>query len=97
RHEIDATDAAGENVKHLLDAAQWTPSKYMNVWVVNKIASGAGGYAYYPGSGPAGGYGVLILASQFGYGGVSNGDDGSVGSLTHELGHCFNLAHVWGN
>jgi len=40
------TYTAGDNVKALID---WPYNKYFNIWVVNNIASGAAGYAYYPG------------------------------------------------
>src|SRR5690606_29270449 len=73
---------------------QWPRSKYLNVWVAQHLEGGAGGYAYLPGS--AEGFmqwrdGIMIRRQQFGTSG------GSVQrSLTHEIGHYFNLIHVWG-
>lgn len=91
------TFSAGENVKTI--AQQWDPTKYINVWVVSNIASGAGGYAYLPGTAAFMPQrdGIVIRATQFGGIGFSNGGTFSKRSLTHELGHYFNLLHTWGN
>jgi PKD repeat protein len=68
----------------------WPRSKYMNIWVVRRMQGGAAGYAYYP-SALTGiaqiADGVIMLSSGVGV-------DGN--TLTHELGHSFNLAHTWG-
>ena len=72
----------------------WPRSKYLNVWVAQILESGAGGYAYLPGSaeGPMQWRdGIMIRRQQFG---TSGGSDQR--SLTHEIGHYFNLIHVWG-
>lgn len=90
------TNDAGENVKDLI---RWDPSKYLNVWVVSDISIGAGGYSYYPGEAPNNdaNAGVVILASQFGSIGESNGTTSSNRSLTHEIGHYLGLNHTWGD
>ena len=90
------TNDAGENVKDLI---KWDPSKYLNVWVVSNIGIGAGGYSYYPGEAPNNdaNAGVVILASQFGSIGQSNGTTASNRSLTHEIGHYLSLNHTWGD
>jgi PKD repeat protein len=78
----------------------WDRNKYLNVWVVNYITGGAAGYAYYPGSvanvfsTPAMD-GVIILDNFTGSIGTSTPYTSRV--LTHEIGHCFNLEHCWGN
>lgn len=76
-----------------LDA--WDPNKYLNFWVCD-LGNGLCGYALYP---------VAPLSNQFGlvnhweYTGVT----GAVapyhlgGTGTHEIGHCFNLKHIWGD
>ena len=87
------TNSAGDNVKALVD---WSPSKYLNIWVVENIASGAGGYSYLPCGVPQNIEGVVIRNTQFGSIGKSYGGNLSVRSLTHEIGHYMGLPHVWG-
>ncbi|MBL4577577.1 MAG: T9SS type A sorting domain-containing protein [Flavobacteriales bacterium] len=78
------TMSADNGVKSLV---RWPNDRYLNVWLVNTIASGAGGYAYYPGASSAID-GIVLRAGQFGPG---------YRSLTHEIGHYLNLPHTWGN
>lgn len=86
---------AGENVKGLVS---WNTSRYLNVWVVANIASGAGGYAYYPGNAPSQSQeGIVVRNSQLGSIGTSGGSNFAARTLTHEIGHYLNLRHVWGN
>lgn len=89
------THTAGENVKSLV---KWDPSKYLNVWVVETIASGAGGYSYLPGSAPGNdnNAGILVINTQFGATGTSNGSAFSRHTLSHEIGHFLGLPHTWG-
>ncbi len=89
------TNTAGENVKDLI---KWPVNKYINVWVVESIASGAGGYTYIPGSAPGNDSdaGILVLNSQFGGIGSSSGSASARHTLSHEIGHFFNLRHTWG-
>lgn len=93
-HESEMTFSAGENVK---DLEIWPVNMYLNVWVVQNIASGAGAYAYYPGTAPGGREGIVCRASQLGGVGQSNGGNFSRRTLTHEIGHYLNLPHTWGN
>ena len=89
------TYTAGDNVKDLI---RWTYNRYLNIWVVDNIESGAAGYAYYPGNAPGNGYeGIVIQHRYVGNIGTSNGSNYSSRSLTHEIGHYMNLAHTWGN
>jgi len=89
------TFSAGENVKGLIS---WNTSRYLNVWVVANIASGAGGYAYYPGNAPSQSQeGIVVRNGQLGSIGTSGGSNFSARTLTHEIGHYLNLRHVWGN
>lgn len=79
-------------------APQWDPSRYINVWIVSSISNGAGGYAYLPGSAAfmPGRDGIILRSTQFGSIGFSNNSGLAKRSLTHELGHYFNLSHTWG-
>lgn len=94
RTESDFTDNANENVKSLI---LWDPNMYLNVWVVDNIESGAGAYAYYPGTAPSGAEGIVCRNSQFGTIGTSSSANFSSTTLTHEVGHYLNLAHTWGD
>jgi hypothetical protein len=95
RYKTIYSDSADERVK---DTAQaWPTNKYLNVWIVRQIKSGAGGYAFLPGSAPTNHDGIIIVNSQFGSIGTSSAScDLCAGSLTHEIGHFFNLQHTWG-
>ncbi|MCE3280686.1 MAG: hypothetical protein K0S44_2877 [Bacteroidetes bacterium] len=77
----------------------WPRDKYLNIWVINTMASvGTAGYAYYPGAtaGPLYPYdGIIILNDYIGSIGTSN--VGSSRALTHEIGHYLNLPHTWGS
>ena len=76
---------------------QWDPAKYLNIWVVKAIQSGAAGYAYYPSS--ADGWpaidGIVILSDYVGS--VGSGTYFRARALTHEVGHYMDLEHVWGS
>jgi hypothetical protein len=73
----------------------WPPSKYLNVYVVKTLPSGTAGYTYLPGTVSAAMDAVVILHSYVGSIGTGNGF--SSRALTHEVGHWFNLQHVWGS
>jgi PKD repeat protein len=77
----------------------WPRNKYLNIWVVKNISSGAAGYSMYPssvqGAGGAQVDGVMILSTYVGSIGTSSVSRSR--SLTHEVGHWLNLAHCWGS
>jgi PKD repeat protein len=74
----------------------WPSDQYLNVWVVHDLgSSGAAAYAYYPGTAPPGKDGVIAIHSYVGSIGTSS--LGTARVLTHEMGHCLNLSHVWGD
>ncbi len=80
--------------------SNWPRDKYMNVWVVRSMMDGVAGYAYYPGSvdvllnTPARD-GVILLYNYIGE--IGTGSFFNSRTLTHEIGHCFNLKHCWGD
>ncbi|MFA5782368.1 MAG: T9SS type A sorting domain-containing protein [Bacteroidales bacterium] len=77
----------------------WDPTKYMNIWVCN-LGQYLCGYAQFPYAAQGGGinatYGVVIHYQYFGVTGATTPYNGG-GTTTHEIGHCFNLYHIWGD
>lgn len=74
----------------------WNPDKYLNIWVA-KFAGNIGGTATFPGEGPADEQGVEVNYKQFGTIGTATTPPYHLGrTCTHEIGHYFNLEHVWG-
>ena len=89
------TNNADNNVKNLI---VWDTDRYLNVWVVDKISFNAGGYTYLPGGSPNPNYrGIVLVHRQLGSIGTSHGTSFASRSLTHEIGHFFNLLHPWGH
>jgi hypothetical protein len=72
----------------------WNASKYLNIWVVN-LTGGVLGYTQPPG-GQASKDGVVICYKYFGQTGAS-APFNKGRTATHEIGHWFNLIHVWGD
>lgn len=91
--ESSTTNIGDDGVKY----DQWDPSRYLNIWVVKTIQSGAAGYAYYPSS--ADGWpqidGIVILSDYVGS--IGTGTYFRARALTHEVGHYMDLEHVWGS
>ena len=72
----------------------WDTNRYLNIWVA-KFAGGIGGIASFPGIGPPEEDGVEINYLQFGN--INVTPPFHLGrTLTHEIGHYFNLEHPWG-
>jgi PKD repeat protein len=72
----------------------WNRRHYLNIWVVNRIASGGvAAYAYLPSGASGLGYKVDGVIAWYQY--VLPSGPGPR-TLTHEIGHCFNLSHPWG-
>jgi hypothetical protein len=84
-----------DNVKftHLGGHNAWPADDYLNIWVCN-IGGGLLGFAYQPGVNDNID-GVVIGWQYFGYDSQSSTYD--LGrTATHEIGHYFNLDHLWG-
>ncbi|HRZ41999.1 MAG TPA: M43 family zinc metalloprotease [Bacteroidales bacterium] len=72
----------------------WDANKYLNIWIVN-LTGGVLGYTQPPG-GPASKDGVVICYKYFGTNGAT-APFNKGRTATHEIGHWFNLVHIWGD
>ncbi|HEY4797448.1 MAG TPA: M43 family zinc metalloprotease [Bacteroidia bacterium] len=75
----------------------WPRSQYLNVWTVHDIANGAAGYTYVPStvSGSPSIDGIIILYNYISS--LPPSSSQTARALTHEIGHWFNLQHLWGS
>ena len=75
--------------------APFQPNKFLNFWVC-PLGGGLLGYAQFPG-GPPATDGVVINYKAFGTSGTAQSPFNLGRSATHEVGHYFNLRHIWGD
>lgn len=73
---------------------QWDPASYLNIWTIQRIGRGisngvVAAYATFPSSAAAFPYTDGIITSA--------GSIFSNKTIPHEIGHCLNLFHTWGN
>ena len=74
----------------------WPSDQYLNMWVCN-LNGNLLGYAQFPG-GPAETDGVVMGHQSFGDIGTAATPPFNKGrTTTHEVGHYFNLRHIWGD
>jgi Pregnancy-associated plasma protein-A len=73
--------------------APFQPDKHLNLWVC-PLGGGLLGYAQFPG-GPAATDGVVINYRAFGTIGTAESPFNLGRTATHEVGHYFNLRHIW--
>ena len=73
--------------------APFNPRTHLNVWVC-ALTGGLLGYAQFPG-GPASTDGVVINYQAFGTIGTAQAPFKKGRTATHEVGHYFNLHHIW--
>lgn len=84
-------------MKQLSDYAYtWPPSQYLNIYVVKSIAGGtAAAYTYIPGTAPALAADCIVAINTY-VGSIGTSSAYTSRTITHEVGHWFNLPHVWG-
>jgi Pregnancy-associated plasma protein-A len=71
------------------------PKAHLNLWVC-ALGGGLLGYAQFPG-GPQATDGVVINYRAFGTTGTAQAPFHKGRTATHEIGHYFNLRHIWGD
>jgi len=97
--------STNDNCKHFntngLDA--WPVTQYLNLWVCN-LGGGLLGYGEFPTGTASNTFGLVMGYFCFGSSYTSYGTfSGLMASYdrgrtsTHEIGHCFNLYHIWGD
>ena len=86
-------DAMKKSATGGIDAT--SPSTTLNMWVCT-MTGGILGYAQFPG-GAAATDGVVILNTGFGTVGSAAAPFDKGRTATHEVGHYFNLRHIWGD
>jgi len=75
--------------------APFNPKTHLNLWVC-ALTGGLLGYAQFPG-GPAATDGVVVNYQAFGTSGTAQAPFHKGRTATHEVGHYFNLRHIWGD
>lgn len=89
-------DYTNNQVKHAESggADAWDTDKYLNIWICD-LSGSTLGYATFPDDGVKDEQGVAIDYGALPGGITTNFNQGK--TLTHEIGHYFNLYHIWGD
>ncbi len=73
----------------------WPTNKYLNIWIVKTLPNGSSGFTYYPTTNVGSPTdGPVVIHNYTGSIGTSNTI--AKHDISHEMGHYFNLIHVWG-
>ncbi|GLU56787.1 hypothetical protein Dfri01_62480 [Dyadobacter frigoris] len=75
-------------------ATAWDPDSYLNIWIC-VLSNNTLGYATFPNDGSPEEQGVVIAYNSLPGGSATGFNAGK--TLTHEIGHYFNLIHIWGD
>lgn len=89
-------DYTTNQVKHAESggADAWDTDKYLNIWVCD-LSGSTLGYATFPDDGVKDEQGVAIDYASLPGGSAAGFNQGK--TLTHEIGHYFDLYHIWGD
>lgn len=74
----------------------WDTEQYLNIWVT-RISEFIVGFGTFPGESPPNEQGVIVAPESFGIYDAPNAPFNLGRTVTHEVGHYFNLIHPWGN
>lgn len=77
-------------------ADTWDSNNYLNIWVCNLTDSYLG-IATFPEGYSAEEQGIVIAYTAFGTGGTAAAPYNKGRTAVHEIGHFFNLRHIWGD
>ena len=100
KHYYDP-DTDWDDTSPTIFSHSWDPTKYLNVYIVRTITLtggfGAAGYSHFPGTLlPGDPQDAIVVLNNY-FGSVGTGSDFLSRVLTHEVGHWFNLYHVFGS
>lgn len=89
-------DYTTNQVKHAESggADAWDTDKYLNIWICD-LSGSTLGYATFPDDGVKDEQGVAVDYASLPGGAATGFNQGK--TLTHEIGHYFNLYHIWGD
>lgn len=90
------SNSDGESVKHasLGGDDAWDANKYLNIWICD-LSGDLLGYGTFPGSTSLNEQGVVVDYGCIPGGLLTSYNKGK--TMTHEIGHYFNLYHIWGD
>jgi hypothetical protein len=90
--------STNDNVKFASSggADSWDVTKYLNIWVCN-LGNTLLGYGEFPVATTSNTYGFVCHYKYFGDIGTATSPYDKGRTTTHEIGHCFNLNHIWGD
>ncbi len=74
----------------------WDVSKYMNIWICD-LGSTLLGYGEFPTGSLSNTWGLVLNYRYTGRNGTAQQPFNLGRTGTHEVGHCFNLIHIWGD
>jgi hypothetical protein len=104
--QTSAGSVVGDRIKYSAQNGQdsWDPTRFMNIWVCSFANASLLGYATFPGTGtfPLNEHGLVVNYRAFssvqpvsGPGLIPAFNKGR--TAVHEIGHFFNLRHIWGD
>ncbi len=74
----------------------WPTTKYFNIWVCD-LGTQLLGYGEFPTSSATTTFGFVANCTCYGVGGTAQSPYDKGRTATHEIGHCLNLFHIWGD